>query len=192
MRRSRFGLSFIILVILVGVTAWLYTYRRKAALANRERELQTQRLLEEIEAHWRTDAELQEAKEAAEAANRAKSRYLVGITHELRTPLSAILGYAQLLENDQAVPEHRRPSVRTIRHSSEHLADLIEGLLDISKIEAGRIEVYRVEVNLKECWTRYPRFFPLKPRPKGWRSSRILRQTCPPSCSQMSGACARS
>lgn len=162
------GLSFVILVILVGVTAWLYTLSEESrVLANRERELQTQRLLAEIEAHRRTDAELQQAKETAEAANRAKSRYLVGITHELRTPLNAILGYAQLLENDQTIPEHRRPSVRTIRHSSEHLADLIEGLLDISKIEAGRIEVYRVEINLRELLNQITAIFAIEARAKG-------------------------
>ena len=161
-------LSYVILVILVGVTAWLYTLSEESrVLANRERESQTQRLLEEIEAHQRTDAELQDAKEAAEAANRAKSRYLVGITHELRTPLNAILGYAQLLENDQTIPEHRRPSVRTIRHSSEHLADLIEGLLDISKIEAGRIEVYRVEVNLLELLDQISAIFAIEAQAKG-------------------------
>ena len=162
------ALSFVILVILVGVTAWLYTLSEESRiLANREREQQTQRLLAEIEAHRRTDAELQEAKEAAEAANRAKSRYLVGITHELRTPLNAILGYAQLLENDQTIPEHRRPSLRTIRHSSEHLADLIEGLLDISKIEAGRIDVYRMEVNLRELLDQICAIFAIEAQAKG-------------------------
>ena len=56
--------------------------------------------MQEIEAHKRTDAELQRAKEVAEAANQAKSRYVVGLSHELRTPLNAISGYAQLLERD--------------------------------------------------------------------------------------------
>jgi len=162
------ALAFIILVILTGVTAWIYTLSDESRiLANREREQQTHRLLAEIEAHRRTDAELQQAKETAEAANRAKSRYLVGITHELRTPLNAILGYAQLLENDQTIPQHRRPSVRTIRRSSEHLADLIEGLLDISKIEAGRIDVYRGEVALLELLDQIAGIFEIEAQAKG-------------------------
>ena len=71
-------------------------------VAEEETRRQTDLLMEEIEAHRRTDAELQKAKEVAEAANKAKSRHVVGLSHELRTPLNAILGYAQLLERDNA------------------------------------------------------------------------------------------
>ncbi|MFC0407042.1 ATP-binding protein [Roseomonas elaeocarpi] len=106
--------------------------------------------MNEIRAHKRTDAALQKARDVAEAANKAKSRYVVGISHELRSPLNAILGYAQLLERDPSIPERRRDGLRTIRRSGEHLAALIEGLLDISKIEAGRIELYRDEIRLPE------------------------------------------
>ena len=106
--------------------------------------------MSEIKAHGRTDAALQKAREVAEAANLAKSRYVTGISHELRTPLNAILGYAQLLERDTTIPERRRDRIRIIRRSGEHLAALIEGLLDISKIEAGRIELYRDRVRLPE------------------------------------------
>lgn len=144
-------LAFGLLIIVVGVAAWLHTLAHESrVLATKERERQTALLVAEIRAHERTDAELQRAKEVAEAANDAKSRYVVGISHELRTPLNAILGYAQLLEGDPTIPEHRRQGVKVIRRSSEHLADLIEGLLDISKIEAGRLEVYRDETHLRE------------------------------------------
>ncbi len=145
------ALAFGMMLIIVGVATWLYTLAHESrTLANRERERQTSRLLAEIRAHGRTAAELQRAKEAAEAANEAKSRYVVGISHELRTPLNAILGYAQLLESDPTIPAHRKPGVRLIRRSSEHLAGLIEGLLDISKIEAGRLQVDRAEMSLRE------------------------------------------
>jgi signal transduction histidine kinase/CheY-like chemotaxis protein len=144
-------LAFGLLVVIVGVAAWLHTLAHESrVLATKERERQTALLRAEIRAHERTDAELQRAKEVAEAANDAKSRYVVGISHELRTPLNAILGYAQLLENDPTLPAHRRQGVKVIRRSSEHLADLIEGLLDISKIEAGRLEVYRDATPLRE------------------------------------------
>ena len=145
------GLAFGMISIVVGVVAWLYVLAHESrARADEERDLQTGRLFGEIRAHRRTEAELQRAKSVAESANEAKSRYLIGISHELRTPLNAILGYAQLLERDPSIPMHRRSGLRVIRRSSEHLADLIEGLLDISKIEAGRLEVYRNEFKLRE------------------------------------------
>ena len=89
--------------------------------------------MQEIDAHKRTDAELQRAKEAAESANLAKSRYVVGLSHELRSPLNAIYGYAQLLERDAAIPPHRQCRSRVIRRSADHLSGLIDGLLDISQ-----------------------------------------------------------
>jgi len=161
-------LAFGFLLIVIGVASWLHTLAHESrVLATRERERQTTRLMAEIRAHERTDAELQRAKEAAEAANDAKSRYLVGISHELRSPLNAIMGYAQLLENDPGVPERRMPALRVIRRSSEHLADLIEGLLDISKIEAGRLELYRGEMRLREMLEQMAAIFAREAQEKG-------------------------
>ena len=76
-------------------------------------------LMDEIDAHKRTDAALQKAKEVAEAANVAKTRYIVGISHEIRTPLNSIFGYAQLLERGTAGPSDN--AIRVIRRSAEHL-----------------------------------------------------------------------
>ena len=92
---------FFALTIIIGVVAWLFVLAqqsRRAAEAETRR--QTTLLIQEIDAHKRTDAELQRAKEVAESANLAKSRYVVGLSHELRSPLNAISGYAQLLEQD--------------------------------------------------------------------------------------------
>jgi len=162
------ALAFVTMIIIVGIAAWLHTLARESSvLATRERERQTSRLQAEIRAHQRTDEELQRAKEAAEAANEAKSRYLVGISHELRTPLNAILGYAQLLENDPSIPDHRRPGVKIIRRSSEHLADLIESLLDISKIEAGRLVIERHETDLGELLDQMADIFRMEAEEKG-------------------------
>jgi signal transduction histidine kinase/purine-cytosine permease-like protein len=148
---AAFWKAFFVLVVIGGIVAWtLVLAHGSRAVAQEETRRQTSLLMSEIRAHKRTDAALQKAKEAAEAANLAKSRYVIGISHELRSPLNAILGYAQLLERDTAIPERRRDGLRTIRRSGEHLAALIEGLLDISKIEAGRIELYRDEVRLPE------------------------------------------
>lgn len=143
--------AFFVLLIVAGITAWLLVLARDSRrIAQEESNRQTTLLLQEIAAHKRTDAALQRAKEAAEAANLAKSRYVVGISHEFRTPLNAIMGYAQLLAHDVAMPASRANGVRTILRSAEHLASLIEGLLDISKIEAGRLQVHRNAIRLRD------------------------------------------
>ena len=142
---------FFALVIIIGVVAWLFVLAqqsRRAAEAESER--QTKLLMKEIGAHKRTDKELQRAKEVAEAANLAKSRYVVGLSHELRSPLNAISGYAQLLEQDQSLQSKPREQIRVVRRSADHLSGLIDGILDISKIEAGRIHLSRDEVRLAE------------------------------------------
>jgi signal transduction histidine kinase/CheY-like chemotaxis protein len=161
-------LAFGFMVVVIGVAAWLHALAHESrVIATRERERQTSRLMAEIRAHERTDAALQRAKEAAEAASQAKSRYIVGISHELRSPLNAIMGYAQLLEGDPGMPERRRPALAVIRRSSEHLADLIEGLLDISKIEAGRLELHRGETRLREMLEQMAAIFEMEARDKG-------------------------
>src|SRR5262249_56229591 len=97
-----------ILTIIAGVAAWLFVLAQDSRrVAEEETRRQTDLLMNEIEAHKRTDAKLQKAKEAAEAASKAKSRHVVGLSHELRTPLNAILGYAQLLERDTEIPARR-------------------------------------------------------------------------------------
>ena len=123
--------------------------------------------MNEIDAHRRTDAELQKAKEAAEAANNAKSRHVVGLSHELRTPLNAILGYAQLLERDNAIPRARRNAIKVVRRSAEHLSGLIDGLLDISKIEAGRFHLSRNEVRIADFLDEIVAMFRLQAVAKG-------------------------
>ncbi len=160
--------AFFILLIVAGVFTWLFVLAHESRRAAQEESLrQTLLLQDEVEAHQRTDRELQKAKEIAEAANNAKSRYLAGISHELRTPLNTVLGYAQLLEQDHSIPAERREAVTVIRRSGEHLADLIEGLLDISKIEAGRLDIYRDEVNLPAQMAQLVNMFRLQAQAKG-------------------------
>ncbi len=167
---AAFWKAFSVLSVIAGVAAWLLVLARDSQrVAQQETDRQTSLLTGEISAHRRTDAQLQKAKEVAEAANLAKSRFVVGVSHELRSPLNAILGYAQLLEHDAAIPEARRESIGVIRRSGEHLAGLIEGLLDISKIEAGRIELYRDEVRLPEFLGQIANMFRLQAEAKGLR-----------------------
>ncbi|RVU19392.1 hybrid sensor histidine kinase/response regulator [Methylobacterium oryzihabitans] len=142
---------FLVMALIFGVVAWLYVLAQESRrVAQEETARQTALHRAEIAAHRVTDAKLQRAKEAAEAANLAKSRYVVGISHELRTPLNAVLGYAQLLEADPLVPPARQSGIRVIRRSAEHLSGLIDGLLDISRMEAGRLQLHRNEVRLPD------------------------------------------
>lgn len=159
---------FFLLVIITGVVSWLFVLAHESrVVAQEESQRQTRLLMEEIEAHERTDRALQTAKEEAEAANQAKSRYLTGISHELRSPLNAVLGYAQLLEKDPSMPTHRKDALGVIRRSGEHLADLIEGLLDISKIEAGRLDLHQDQVRIAVLMEQLVHMFRLQAEAKG-------------------------
>ncbi|KPF46428.1 ATP-binding protein [Rhizobium sp. AAP43] len=142
---------FFIFAIIAGIVSWFYVLAHDSrVVAEEESSRQNTLLLKEIAAHRKTDAALQNAKETAESANRAKSRYVVGLSHELRTPLNAVLGYAQILERDETIPAPRQSAIKVIRRSADHLSGLIDGLLDISKIEAGRLQVFSNEVNIQD------------------------------------------
>lgn len=145
------GIVFFVFTVVTGVVCWFYVLAHDSRLvAEEESSRQNTLLLKEIAAHKKTDAALQYAKETAEAANRAKSRYVVGLSHELRTPLNAVMGYAQILERDETIPAPRQAAIRVIKRSADHLSGLIDGLLDISRIEAGRLQVFSNEINIQD------------------------------------------
>ena len=95
----------------------------------------------------RAEAE-REARHAAEAANRAKNAFLANMSHELRTPLNGILGYAQILERTSTLGERELAGVNVIKKSGEHLLTLINDILDLAKIEAGKMELYPADIPL--------------------------------------------
>ncbi|MCD2182864.1 hybrid sensor histidine kinase/response regulator [Rhizobium sp. GN54] len=159
---------FIIVFIIAGIIVWLFVLAQESRnFAEDEARKHTRLLMDEIQAHEETDRQLQKAKEVAEQANIAKSKYVVGLSHELRTPLSAILGYAQLLERQKGMPVYINNAARTIKRSGEHLADMIEGLLDISKIEAGRLEIFRHKIALRPFLDQIVDMLTLQAQAKG-------------------------
>ena len=157
---------FFPLFILAALTSWLLVLAHASRrAAEGETGHQTTMLLDEIGAHQRTDAALQKAKAAAESANTAKSRYIVGVIHEIRAPLNAIFGYAQLLEAGGTLrPED---AVRTIRRSAAHLSNLVDGLLDISQIETGSLHLHRDQVDFGEFLDQIVDMFRLQAAAKG-------------------------
>ncbi|MES0809313.1 ATP-binding protein [Roseibium sp. SCPC15] len=161
-------LIFFVYAIVAGIACWFLVLAHDTRRVAEEESIRQNALLQkEIDAHGVTDAALQKAKEDAEAANLAKSRYVVGLSHELRTPLNAVMGYAQILERDETLPKARKPAVSTIRRSAEHLSGLIDGLLDISRIEAGRLQVYSNEINILEFLDQIVDMFRMQASAKG-------------------------
>ncbi|MES2024411.1 MAG: ATP-binding protein [Pseudomonadota bacterium] len=131
-----------VLLIIVAVSSWWVVLGSEGRhLAQDDLNRQNELLTQEIDAHQRTDAALQSAKEAAESANQAKTRYVAGISHELRSPLNSILGYSQILLKNEQLDGTPRTAIQTIHRSGEHLLGLVDELLDLARIEADRMRL---------------------------------------------------
>jgi signal transduction histidine kinase/CheY-like chemotaxis protein len=112
-------------------------------------------------------AELQRAKETADAANEAKSTFLASISHELRTPLNAILGFTQLLLHEAPLRSEQQDYLEIINRSGEHLLTLINDVLEMTKIEAGRITLNENNFDFYEFLSSLEEMLQLKARSKG-------------------------
>ncbi len=122
--------------------------------------------------------QLQQARDVAESANLAKSQFLANISHEIRTPINAILGYAQILERSEELPSKHRRAVQTIRDSGNHLLNLVNEVLDLSKIEAGRLELHLGEFDLNRALHSLEQVFNERCSDKGlnWRLEGVTKK----------------
>ncbi|KAB8316429.1 AAA family ATPase [Tolypothrix campylonemoides VB511288] len=132
----------------------LEEYNRTLAAKVEERTLELQeknlQLQQEIRISEAARRERQQAEEAANAANRAKSEFLANMSHELRTPLNGILGYTQIFKKDKTLTAHQKNGIDIIHQCGEHLLTLINDILDLSKIEARKMELYPKEFHFPQ------------------------------------------
>jgi signal transduction histidine kinase/CheY-like chemotaxis protein len=120
-------------------------------------------MLAQIKNH---ETELAKARDQAMAANQAKSAFLANMSHELRTPLNGILGYAQILSKDRQLNEQQKTGIGIIQRSGDYLLTLISDILDLSKIEAGKLEIFPAEFHLKPFLNSLAELFKMRAQQK--------------------------
>ncbi len=166
--KPEFFMVYAVLLMVSAVVAWwLVLAHQSREVAQEESRRQNRLLMHEIESHRRTDEQLQQAKQVADQANQAKTRYITTISHELRTPLNSILGYAQLLQEDTGMAPHRAQAIQVIHRGGEHLLSLIEGTLDIARIESGKLALEPRPMHFRRVVEEVAGMFELQARDKG-------------------------
>ncbi len=113
--------------------------------------------------------ELSVAKDAAESASRAKSAFVANMSHEIRTPLTAIIGYADSLTDPTLSGNDRAKAIKTVVRSSQHLAQVINDILDLSKIEAGQLQVECIDMSVADVLSEVESVMSMQARDKGLR-----------------------
>jgi len=123
--------------------------------------------------------EAEQMRQQAEQANKAKSKFLANMSHELRTPLNAIIGYAQLLDVDLDLSVRQRQFVKTMQASGHHLLNMINDILDLSKIESGQLELVDQVFSIRSLINDTENIFKLQAKDKGLEFSVDLSSTLP-------------
>jgi predicted ATPase/signal transduction histidine kinase/CheY-like chemotaxis protein len=138
-----------------------------------------ERVAERTKELTESEESLRLAKEEAEAANKAKSTFLANMSHELRTPLNIILGYSQLMQRDPEVTPEKQESLDTINRSGEHLLELINDVLELTKIESGYNALDETDFDLHELLYSLESMFGIKAKAKGLEFKVILAKAVP-------------
>lgn len=159
---------YLVIEIIAAIFTMLFILVDDSRSLAQSEALKKNDLLEhEIAERLRAEKLLEEARQKADASNLAKTRYLSGISHELRTPLNTIMGYTQILSRADDIPEKHRKAMDIICRSGDYLGSLIEGLLDISKIEAGRLELHPSCVRVRNLVEELCAYFAAQTRDRG-------------------------
>ncbi|MCK5201395.1 MAG: hypothetical protein KAR21_23735, partial [Spirochaetales bacterium] len=164
-------LGIVIFVIIGGILVWNRNLKINVNKKTKELNIYQNKLEDLVKK--RTDElenankELLKAKIAAEEASLAKSRFLSHMSHELRTPLNAILGYSQILAKDKTIYSHHKKPIDTIARSGDHLLILIDNVLEMSKIEAGKININTSSFDLLDLSDELLTFLRIKAEEKG-------------------------
>jgi two-component system cell cycle sensor histidine kinase PleC len=139
-------------------------------------------VLRDVSAQIAAENELMRRKEEAELANRAKTEFLANISHELRTPLNAIIGFSDLMQREMLGPlgnEQYASYISDIHQSGSHLHDVINDILDLSKIEAGQMELHETQVDVKRAIERCIRVVATRADDSGLTLNTDLPDTLP-------------
>ncbi len=144
-----------------------YSLEEIVKIRTRELEVKNRRLEKEIRERQKAEKELRKAIFAADKANQAKTEFLASMSHELRTPLNAILGFTQIMSRDSSLSLDRQETLNIINRSGEHLLTLINDILEMSKIEAGRSTLTSSSFDLYCFLKNLEDMFSLKAKTKG-------------------------
>ncbi len=128
-------------ILRAGETRWIHG-RAETTYDASGQPLESLGTVQDITLRNQVEDALLRARDEAEAANRAKSAFIANMSHELRTPLNAVLGFAQILVEDPSLNEHQQDLIRGIQRGGDYLFTLINDILDLAKIEAGRFELF--------------------------------------------------